>query len=91
MHPYIAQQLAGQKEHELRRQAEFARLASPSRRTRRKRLPWSLQWLHPRHKGAGAAPPTDVRGEPFPAHLGEAAPHLDPATSGPIQRDQALC
>lgn len=40
MHPYIALQLARQKEDQLRRQAEVARLASANRRTRANGLRW---------------------------------------------------
>jgi hypothetical protein len=91
MHPYIAQQLARQKDDELRRRAEFARLASADRRTRRNGLRWPLRLLRARHKGVGAAPPVDVRDDPFPSQLGEDAPRLDAAASGSIRRDQALC
>ena len=91
MHPYIAQQLARQKADELRRQAEFARLASADRGTRRSGLRWPLRLLRARHKGVGAAPPIDVRDEPYPSQLAEDAPHLDAGASGSIRRDQAVC
>ena len=91
MHPYIAQQLARQKEEELRRQAELARLSSANRRTRRNRLRRALRWLRPRFKGLGAAPPIDVRDEPLPPQLAEDAPSVDAAASGSIRRDEALC
>jgi hypothetical protein len=91
MHPYIAQQLARQKVDELRRQAEFARLASANRRTRRNGRRWPLRLLRARHKRVGAAPPIDVRDEPFLSQLAEDAPQLDAAASGSIRRDQARC
>ena len=57
MHPHMAQQLAVQKNDELRRQADFARLASANRRTRRNGLRWPRRLLGARNKGVGAPPP----------------------------------
>jgi hypothetical protein len=91
MHPYIAQQLARQKDDELRRQAELARLASADRRTRRNGLRWPLRLLRARHKEARGAPPIDVCDAPFLSRLAEDAPHRAAAASGSIPPDQALC
>ena len=91
IHPYLAQQLARQKDDELRRQAELARLASADRRTRRNGLRWRLRLLRARHKEARAAPPIDVRDEPFLSRLAEDASHRDAAASGSIRPDRAPC
>lgn len=88
MHPYIAHQLARHKDDELRRKAEFARLASARRRARRKGLRWPLQLLRSRHDAVGATPPIDVCDEPFPSQLAEdplRLKQLPPARPGRIR------
>ena len=91
MHPYIAQQLGRQKEAELRRQAELARLASANRPIRRTPLPRLLRSLQVRHSRSSTGAPIDVREEPFRSLLADDTPHLEAAASGSIKPDQALC
>lgn len=86
--PYMIQQLARQKQDELRLRAEIARLAAVDRQTRRRGLPRVLRLLRVRRREA-VAPTIDFLDRHSPDRFAEGVINFGLASSSPIRQGKA--
>jgi hypothetical protein len=85
MHPYMSQQLARQKQDELKRTAEIAWLAASNRQTRRRGLLGALRMMRARRREA-VAPATELRDRHSPDRFTKGATSFSVASSSPIKQ-----
>ena len=85
MHPYMSQQLARQKQDELKRTAEIARLAASNRQSRRRRLLGALRMMRVRRREA-VATATELRDRHSPDRFAKDPTSFVVGSPGPIKQ-----